>query len=177
MTCSSLLCGPQRQLLRAARPLQLQVQRRTWLGPIVNSSLYHRKHTVSDLRAASTWSNTCTFLVYADALWQARHYEQSWLSKTSWISHCFFNCHRHTPENIYVNNDIVCNFIQHAVLVSLRAERNYVASSYTGTICLPQSWVCKEVKEIQRPQSVHAARAYEGVINHEIIRNAWRRWL
>ena len=84
----------------------------------------------------------------------------------------FFNCHRHKPENIYVSKDTVCNFIQHAILDSIRAERNYVANSYIGTIYLPQSQVCKEDKEIQRPQSVHAARAYKGVINHEITRNA-----
>lgn len=139
MTCSFLLCGPQRQLLRAARPLQLQVQRRTWLGSIADSSLYHRKHNVSDLRAASTWSHTCTFLVYADALWQARQYEQNLMN----FHVFFFNCHRHTPENLYVNKDIPCNFIQHTAPVSLSAERNYVAISYIEAICLPQSHVCK----------------------------------
>jgi hypothetical protein len=82
----------------SSTPLTVQVQRRTWLGSLANSSLYHRKHTASDLRSTSTRSHTCTFIVYADALWQARQYEQSWLNRTSWSKSLIYQLmHKKTP--------------------------------------------------------------------------------
>jgi hypothetical protein len=55
----------------------------------------------------------------------------------------FFNHHKHEPENINVTKIFFAVFIQHAVPVSLCAEKKYVASSYTVTICMPQSQICK----------------------------------